>query len=62
MWAVGEPISRWEFDRRHGIEQESDETFAYIAGYTGGGFPFGITWEEMEKQGSKNSDFCDDET
>ena len=30
---------------------ESDETFAYIAGYTGvGGFPYGITWEEVEAE------------
>ena len=28
---------------------DCDETFAYIAGYTSGGAPFGITWEEMEK-------------
>lgn len=27
---------------------ESDETFAFIAGYTSGGVPFGITWEEMK--------------
>ncbi len=27
---------------------ESDETFAFIAGYTDGGIPFGITHEEME--------------
>lgn len=27
---------------------ESDETFAFIVGYTSGGFPYGITWEEME--------------
>lgn len=26
---------------------ESDDTFAFIAGYTAGGFPYGITWEEM---------------
>lgn len=26
---------------------ESDETFAFIAGYTSAGVPFGITWEEM---------------
>ncbi|MBQ9328473.1 MAG: hypothetical protein IJ225_08070 [Solobacterium sp.] len=30
------------------IEIESDETFAYIVGYTSGGAPFGITWEEDE--------------
>lgn len=27
--------------------EDSDDTFAYIAGYTPGGAPFGITWEEM---------------
>ena len=26
---------------------ESDDTFAFIAGYTAGGFPYGITWEEI---------------
>ena len=25
----------------------SDENFAFIAGYTSGGFPYGITYEEM---------------
>lgn len=28
---------------------ESDETFAYIAGYTEGGAAFGVTWEEWER-------------
>lgn len=28
---------------------ESDETFAFIAGYTSGGVPYGVTWEEMEE-------------
>jgi hypothetical protein len=27
---------------------ESDADFACIAGYTPGGAPFGVTWEEME--------------
>ena len=27
---------------------ESDDTFAFIAGYTSCGFAYGITWEEME--------------
>jgi hypothetical protein len=27
---------------------ESDDYFAFIAGYTSGGAPYGITWEEME--------------
>ena len=29
---------------------ESDDTFAFIAGYTSGGVPYGITWEEMERR------------
>ncbi len=28
---------------------ESDETFAFIAGYTPGGAPYGVTWEEWER-------------
>jgi hypothetical protein len=42
-------ISRLEFDAYHGIEPESDDNFAYIAGYTSGGFPFGVAWEEWEE-------------
>lgn len=30
------------------IAPESDEHFAYIAGYTAGGAPYGVTWEEMD--------------
>lgn len=29
---------------------EQDEHFYFIAGYTEGGFPYGITWEEYEAQ------------
>jgi hypothetical protein len=32
------------------FDGDSDETFAYIAGYTGWGFPYGITWEELEER------------
>ena len=28
--------------------RESDETFAFIVGYTEGGAPYGVTWEEMQ--------------
>ena len=28
-------------------EIEQNETFYYIAGYTSGGAPYGVTWEEM---------------
>lgn len=31
------------------LEPESDDRFAYIAGYTSGGAPYGITWEEQEE-------------
>lgn len=32
------------------FDGDSNETFAYIAGYTAGGVPYGITWEEMEER------------
>jgi len=31
------------------LEPENDDHFAYIAGYTSGGAPYGITWEEQEE-------------
>jgi len=42
------PISRFEFDCAQGIPPQSDDEFAFIAGCTAGGVPYGITWEEME--------------
>ncbi|GIN57381.1 hypothetical protein J8TS2_17000 [Lederbergia ruris] len=38
-----------EENKRLMMEYDSDETFAFIAGYTSGGAPFGITHEEMEE-------------
>ena len=29
------------------FSEYQDDTFYYIAGYTSGGAPYGITWEEM---------------
>ena len=29
------------------LHEDSDDVFAFIAGYTGGGVPYGITWEEL---------------
>lgn len=29
---------------------ESDEDFAFIAGYTNWGFPYGIQWDEIEEE------------
>ncbi|MGI6486832.1 MAG: hypothetical protein GX964_03470 [Syntrophomonadaceae bacterium] len=34
---------------RENFSMDSDEYFYYIAGYTSGGAPFGITWEEWEQ-------------
>lgn len=36
---------------------ESDDTFAFIAGYTLGGTPYGITWEEMEEIERRDKEF-----
>lgn len=29
-------------------DSDSDDTFAYIIGYTSGGAPYGVRWEEIE--------------
>jgi hypothetical protein len=34
---------------------DSDETYAYIAGYTAWGFPYGVTFEEMEQFADQDS-------
>lgn len=39
-------------------EEESDEHFAYIAGYTSGGAPFGTTWEEMAEMEKREAEFA----
>jgi hypothetical protein len=31
-----------------GYAEEWDDNFAFIAGHTSGGFPYGVTWEELE--------------
>ena len=41
------PITKLEFAVCHD-EEESDNHFAYIAGYTNGGVPYGTTWDEMD--------------
>ncbi len=54
------PIARWEFNVYHGIEADSDEHFAYIAGYTSGGAPFGVTWEEWEElEACEHEEHCE---
>jgi len=48
--------------KEYGMEFGSDENFAFIAGFTSNGTPFGITHEEMreiekeEKLSNKNDD------
>ncbi len=47
-----DPIEEWEFSSYHKTYPEyleSDENLAYIAGYTSGGAPYGLTWEQMEE-------------
>ena len=29
---------------------DSDDTYAYIAGHTSWGFPYGVTWEELGEE------------
>ena len=39
-----------ERKKRESLEElykDSDDRFAFIVGYTSGGFPYGVTWEEM---------------
>lgn len=38
------------------IEEDRDENFYYIAGYTSNGMPFGITWEEAVEEGLVEED------
>ncbi len=37
-------------------ESWKDDTFAMILGYTSGGAPYGVTWEEMKQKDFKDSD------
>jgi len=41
-----------------GVDQ--DGNFAYIAGYTPAGFPYGVTWEECEQINDSEIDESDD--
>lgn len=40
------------------LSPERDEHFAFIAGYTPHGFPYGITWKEWDVM--DNSPSCND--
>ncbi len=42
------------------FNSNQDEYFYYIAGYTSGGAPYGITWEQARRDGLIESDDEDD--
>ncbi|UCD80190.1 MAG: hypothetical protein JSW26_01790 [Desulfobacterales bacterium] len=42
-------LARME-EKFYDLYPESEETFAYIAGYTSWGFPYGVNWEETGEQ------------
>lgn len=35
------------------VYSDSDDTFAFIAGYTSGGLPYGVTWEEAGPENTR---------
>jgi len=35
----------------------SDDVFCFIAGHTSGGAPYGVTWEEMDSNGSRDESY-----
>ena len=37
------------------LDLEEDDQFSYIAGYTSGGFPYGLTWEDEEREPREDS-------
>ena len=41
------PASAEDEDIENGYGTDWDDDFAYIAGWTSGGAPYGVTWDEM---------------
>ncbi|MBQ9251422.1 MAG: hypothetical protein IJ188_02140 [Clostridia bacterium] len=39
-------------------DSDSDETFAYIAGYTSWDIPYGVTWDELENHPESPEDIA----
>ena len=50
-----------EAREKQNFDPQSDEKFAYIAGATPNGVPYGVTWEETAKL-DDGSDFCINES
>ena len=45
---LGVSLTQEQIDReKAAVKACQDDTFYYIAGYTSGGAPYGVTWEEM---------------
>jgi hypothetical protein len=42
-----EALARKRFDE---LYADADDTFAFIAGHTPGGVPYGVTWEELGEE------------
>lgn len=40
----------------YGEEVGFDETFAFIAGFTEGGAPFGVTWEDAKRLAAEDGE------
>ena len=51
----GDPSNEWD------TIYESDENFAFIAGYTEGGMPFGITHDEWDDEDQFETDIYDEQ-
>ena len=51
--AQRERRERLKYEKEHAENSASDEKFAFIAGYTPWGFPYGITREELERMEQK---------
>ncbi len=47
----------------HALEfgPDQDDNFAYIVGYTSGGAPYGVTWEEWDLLEHEDDQFVDSE-
>lgn len=56
--AMSKSLARNQISREEetDIFSDSDETFAYIAGHTPGGVPYGVAWEEMSETPPWNKD------
>jgi hypothetical protein len=55
-WKTRDRLLREADPSRAWDPPDSDDTFAFIAGYTEGGFAYGITWEEAAALEASSSD------